>query len=116
MARSGVPGVAAGDSAPVHTLVARVTSLEEATIAITEALVRQVAKTLQTTASEIDTGRFFHSYGIDSLVAIEIVQWALREAKANITVFDVLSGVPITTLRNKMATKSSVLPKELVAL
>jgi NADPH:quinone reductase-like Zn-dependent oxidoreductase/NAD(P)-dependent dehydrogenase (short-subunit alcohol dehydrogenase family)/aryl carrier-like protein len=119
MASTGVHegnSTAGSDSAAVHELVSQARSLEEAALAITEALVKQVAKMLQTAASEIDTGRFLHSYGIDSLVAIEIVNWALKQAKSTITVFDVLAGVPITTLCNKMAAKSAVLPKELVPM
>ena len=104
------------DLTPTHVLVGQAKSLEEATFSITDALVRRVAKMLQTPASEIDTARFLHSYGIDSLVAIEIVNWALKEVKSNITVFDVLAGVPITTLCNKMAAKSAALPKDLVPM
>ncbi|KAF2639734.1 putative polyketide synthase [Massarina eburnea CBS 473.64] len=105
-----------GSSAPVHTLIAAATTLEEAQTAITDALVKQVAKMLQMPVAEIDTGRFLHSYGIDSLVAIEVVNWALKECKSGVTVFDVLAGVPITTLTGKMAAKSAVLKKELVPI
>lgn len=79
-----------------------------------EALAKQVAKMLQTDPSEVDIGRFLHSYGFDSLVAIEIVNWVMKETKSVITVVDGLAGVPITTLCNRIAAKSSALPKELV--
>ncbi|KAF2878222.1 putative polyketide synthase [Massariosphaeria phaeospora] len=99
-------------SVSIHSLVAQAETLEEAATSITEGLVKQIAKMLQMPIDEIDTARFLHSYGIDSLVAIEVVNWALKEVKSAITVFDVLAGVPITTLTGKMAAKSSVLPKE----
>ena len=101
-------------SAPTHTLIAAATSLEEAAAATTNALVKQVAKMLQMPAEEIDTDRFLHSYGIDSLVAIELMNWALKEFKTTLTVFDVLAGVPISSFATKLAGKSSALPKELV--
>ncbi|KAI4781335.1 polyketide synthase [Aureobasidium sp. EXF-3400] len=112
-ARGGTSGTgSASDSAPAHVLVGQAKSLEDAANSVTECLVKQVAKMLQTPASEIDSSRFLHSYGIDSLVAIEIVNWALKEVKSNITVFDVLAGVPITTLCNKIASKSAALSKD----
>jgi zearalenone synthase (highly reducing iterative type I polyketide synthase) len=118
MARTGLRGsdsaVASGDAIPAHSLISQSQSLQEAASSVLEALVKQVAKMLQTDPSEIDVSRFLHSFGIDSLVAIEIVNWVMKEAKSTITVFDVLAGVPITTLCNRIAAKSTVLPRELV--
>jgi NADPH:quinone reductase-like Zn-dependent oxidoreductase/NAD(P)-dependent dehydrogenase (short-subunit alcohol dehydrogenase family) len=119
MARTGVRGQnsdTGGNSIAPHTLISQAKSLEEAGGYVLKALVDVVAKMLQTTATEIDTSRFLHSCGIDSLVAIEIINWALKEVKSVVTVFDVLAGVPITTLSNKMAAKSAALPKELVPM
>lgn len=103
-----------GDSLPAHVLISQAKSLQEAADYVLEALLKQVAKMLQTDASEVDASRFLHSYGFDSLVAVEMVNWILKETKSVTTVFDVLSSVPITTLCNKIAAKSSALPKELV--
>lgn len=102
------------DVIPAHTRVSQAKSFREAADAVLEAFVGQIAKMLQTPPSEIDTSRFLHTFGIDSLVAIEIVNWVRREAKSSITVFDVLAGVPISTFCNSITAKSSVLPKELV--
>lgn len=118
MARTGLgDGASAGgngDELPAHTLIGQAKIFQEAAGAVLEAMVKQVAKMLQTDPSEVDTSRFLHSYGFDSLVAIEIVNWVLKEMKSVITVFDVLAGVPITTLCNRITAKSSALPKELV--
>ena len=119
MAQTGIRAQgsgATGDSIPTQTLVSRATSLEEAGGYVVEALIKVVAKMLQTSVSEIDTSRFLHSYGIDSLVAIEIINWALKEVKATVTVFDVLAAMPMTTFANKIAAKSETLPKELVPM
>lgn len=118
MARTGASGpkTDAGGSSSIapHTLISQAKSLDEAGGYVLKALMDVVAKILQTTAAEIDTSRFLYSCGIDSLVAIEIINWALREVKSVVTVFDVLAGVPITALSTKMAVKSAALPKELV--
>lgn len=93
--------------------IAQAKTLAEAAGYISDALVARVAKSLQTPSSEIDTGRPLHSYGIDSLVAVEIGNWAFKEIKSQVTVFDILSAVPITTLAMKIASKSSLILKEL---
>jgi NADPH:quinone reductase-like Zn-dependent oxidoreductase/NAD(P)-dependent dehydrogenase (short-subunit alcohol dehydrogenase family)/aryl carrier-like protein len=118
LARTGLrdsgSAAASGGDTPAHALIAQVKSFQEAADLVLEALVKQVAKMLQTDPSEIDSSRFLHSFGIDSLVAIEIVNWAMRATKSTINVFDVLAGVPMTTLCHRIATKSSSLPKNLV--
>ena len=119
MARTGVHGQKSdtgGNSVAPHILLSRAKSLEEAVSHALQALMGVIAKTLRTSASEIDPNRFLHSYGIDSLVAIEIVNWALKQLKSGITVFDVLAGLPISTLSHKMTLKSTALPKELVSM
>ncbi|KAF2966748.1 hypothetical protein GQX73_g6838 [Xylaria multiplex] len=120
MARIGLDWEAstttAHDAMPTHVLINQAKSLQEASEGVLVALVNQVAKILQTEPREIDTNKFLHSLGIDSLVAVEIVNWIVRETKSTITVFDVLAGVPITTLCGKIAAKSAVLPRELVPL
>ena len=97
----------------VHAQVAEATSLAEAAGFVMDALVARVAKSLQTSPSEINTERPLHSYGIDSLVAVEIGNWAFKEIKSNVTVIDILSAVPIRALAGKIALKSTSLPKEL---
>lgn len=119
LARTGLrdssSAAANDDTIPAHVIISKATTLQEAAATVLEAFVKQVAKMLQTDPSEVDNSRFLHSYGFDSLVAIEIVNWVLKETKSIITVFDVLAGVPITTLCNRIAAKSSALPKELIA-
>ena len=103
------------NAAPSYaTLISRAKSLSQASDYVLDALVRRVAKMLQTSTTDIDTGRFLHSYGIDSLTAIEIVNWALKDLKAAITVFDVLAGVSMAATARKIAVRSAVLPKALL--
>ena len=91
-----------------QTLLSKASSMQEAAQIVTDALVRRVAKMLQTPESEIDTGRFLNAYGVDSLTAIEIVNWALRELKATVSVIDVTASVPITTTAGKIASSSAL--------
>lgn len=72
---------------------------------LTAALAVRVAKSLQTSPSEIDTARPLHTYGVDSLVAIEIVNWLLKETKMAVTVFDVLASIPIVDFASRLVDK-----------
>lgn len=114
MSKIGTRGSTRADSGQDKSVQGRLSNAEseaEAINIVKEALVARVAKMLQTTAEEIDTNRFLHSYGIDSLVAIEVVSWALNECKARITVFDILASVPIALLAHTIASKSALLNK-----
>ncbi|MCJ1403811.1 hypothetical protein MMC11_007034 [Xylographa trunciseda] len=94
----------------VQEQMAHVTSLPDAVSLVTNALVTKVAKSLQTSTAEIDPGRALHSYGVDSLVAIEMRNWMFRDFKSNVSLFDVLSAVPICVLAEKIALNSKMLP------
>jgi NADPH:quinone reductase-like Zn-dependent oxidoreductase/NADP-dependent 3-hydroxy acid dehydrogenase YdfG/aryl carrier-like protein len=115
MAKTGIresAGDAAEQGSSVESQLSEAKTEAEATAIVTEALVARVAKMLQTTAAEIDTDRFLHSYGIDSLVAIEVVNWALEKCKSRITVFDIMAAVPITATAKKIAVNSTLPPKD----
>ena len=57
--------------------------------------------------------RALHELGIDSLLAIEVVNWCLKAVQAAVTVFDVLASRPIGAFAGKLAAASAALPKEL---
>ncbi|UKZ81662.1 Type I Iterative PKS [Trichoderma virens FT-333] len=63
-------------------------------------------------AEDVDTSRALHSYGLDSLVAIEIVDWALKEIEARVSVFDIMAAVPITATASKIANASALLARK----
>ena len=83
-------------------------TLAEAAKAITDALVTRVAKSLQADKSEIDEARSLHSYGVDSLVGVELANWIFRETKVGVSVFDILATVSIANFSRGLAEKSSL--------
>lgn len=107
-AAAGARGSAAAKDSVQSRLVAA-DSLAAGSAVVLEALVDFVARMLHTTPAEVDTHRFLHSYGIDSLTAIELINWALRDCKAPLTVFDVMAAVPMTVTADKIAANSSLL-------
>jgi len=118
MARTGMQqqgGAASADgTVALKDQLAAAESIADASRLVTEAVVAKVAKSLQTSSVEIDTNRPLHSYGVDSLVAVEIRNWVFKEIKSDLSIFDILSAVPITTLAQGIAAKSKLLRVGLV--
>lgn len=96
----------------VHAQLLEAKTPAEAATIVLQGLAGRVADVLHTDPSEIDEHRFLHTYGIDSLVSIQIVDWALKSCESRITVLDVMAAVPITETAKKIAAKSSLTPKE----
>lgn len=116
MARTGADlaaGKAQQQGASVHAQLLAVKTPAEAAAVVLEGLVGRVAEVLHTDPSEIDEHRFLHTYGIDSLVSIQIVDWALKSCESRITVLDVMAAVPISETARKIAAKSSLAPNDL---
>ncbi|KAK7700143.1 putative secondary metabolism biosynthetic enzyme [Diaporthe eres] len=91
---------AAGESrqqdTSVHAQLLAAKTPAEAAAVVLQGLASRVAEVLHTDPSEIDEHRFLHTYGIDSLVSIQIVEWALKSCESRITI----------------AAKSAITPKD----
>ncbi|MCJ1354257.1 MAG: hypothetical protein MMC33_004244 [Icmadophila ericetorum] len=109
LALTGLSATASSEASTAHPLknftTLANTDPTAASLNLTAALVERVAKSLQTVSTEIDTGRPLHSYGVDSLVAIEVVNWVLNETKVAVTVFEVLASIPIKDFATKLVKK-----------
>ena len=97
----------------VKTALTAATSLTHAAELVEGALALKLAKSLSMAVDDIDTHKAVYTYGIDSLVAIEIRNWIFKELKSQVSVFDILAKVPMTQLALKIAGKSGFVPAEL---
>nr|POE88317.1 reducing polyketide synthase fub1 [Quercus suber] len=95
--------------------LATTTSLAAAAEVVQEALIAKLAKAMMIPPGDIDVTKPISSYGVDSLVAVEVRNWVSREAKSDLSVFDILSPVAMSVLIHKIASKSSVLSAEVKA-
>ncbi len=50
---------------------------------------------------------------VDSLIGVEIRNWVLKELKAEVTVLDILSAMPINALSAKISHASGLVPEKL---
>ena len=90
--------------------ISQAQSIGDASQLIASAIAGLLAKGLQTSADNIDTSKPLHSYGVDSLMAVEIRTWIMQQLKADITLFDILSGMSIVALALKITKSSKVVP------
>lgn len=89
-------------------LFATATSLANAGKAVTGALVKKLAKTLSLSQEDIDISKPMHSYGVESLVAVEVRSWFLKEPNANVAVFNILGGATIAAVGMLIASKANI--------
>ena len=104
---SGAPSSGAGSD------LSNASSKEEAREIVRKAMLGKIAACLQIDETTIDITRPLHSYGVDSLVAVEIRTWIFRQLKVNLSVFDLTAGAPIRNLIDRIMTQSEALPLEL---
>lgn len=56
--------------------------------------------------------RIADAISVDSLVAVEVRNWLIRELQADISVFDILGTIPISALSVKIVEMSKLLTKK----
>lgn len=73
-------------------LFASAGSLSEAGSIALQALIKKLSQSLSSSSEGIDANKPLHSYGVDSLLAIELRTWIAKEFLAEIPVFEILGG------------------------
>lgn len=110
----GASGAADGDAmGELKSLLSGVTSASQAAEITQEAIVGKLSRSMMISATDIDASKPVHSYGVDSLVAVEVRNWIFRELKSDVSVFDILSSIPMSELATKIAAKSRLVPAAL---
>ncbi|KAI4189115.1 MAG: hypothetical protein LQ348_003840, partial [Seirophora lacunosa] len=102
---------AENDDRYFRTLFSDSPSLPEAATAVIRAVIRQLAKTVPNVPAsieEVDTNRRIQSYGIDSVLAVELRNWIKKELKADIAVFETQGASTLATLGRVVAEKSTL--------
>lgn len=69
-------------------------SLAEAGAVVSQALMAKLSETLSILVEELDLNKQMHTYGVDSLVAVELRNWFAREWSADVAIFDILGATP----------------------
>ena len=102
------------EGAQLHLQLAQAENAATATDLVTGALKKKLAKAMMMSVDDIDGAQPVSSYGVDSLVAVEVRTWVFKEIKADISVFDVLSNVPLASLARTIVGKSKYVMESLL--
>ncbi|OJZ83577.1 hypothetical protein ASPFODRAFT_220554 [Aspergillus luchuensis CBS 106.47] len=81
----------------LHESLAAAQTMGEASDIVCRALMQKLAKAMMMELEDLDA------------IAVEVRAWVLKEAKSDVSVFDILSNDPLTALAAKIATKSALL-------
>ena len=90
-----------------ENLIKTAASQNAAEAVVVQALVRKLAAGLSIPIQDIDVDKAIYSFGIDSLVALEVRYWFSKELKADITIFDIMQSQSVLALGKFAAGKSA---------
>ena len=90
-------------------------SMQEANDISQEILLYKIAKGISIPVEDINTANPVYTYGVDSLVAVELRNWLSMEVKSDLSIFDLTSNAPITEVSKKIAQRSQLVPKTVKA-
>lgn len=82
-------------------------SLAEAAAVVAKALKAKLSKIMGIPMDDIDLLHGVESYGVDSLVAVELRNWLAKELSADVAVFEILGGATLAGVGQTVASKSS---------
>ncbi|KAI1029050.1 hypothetical protein LB504_012981 [Fusarium proliferatum] len=96
-----------GSATSCSTLLPAAASLADAAKIVSAAIVQKLCKALSSSERDIDVSKPLHSYGVDSLVAVELRAWFMKEVGSDVAVFDIMSGQSLEELAELAAKRSS---------
>lgn len=98
-------GVAGSGSSgdPLHFTIAAAPNQDGVVKVVTTALVEKMSEMFSLPADGIDENQSLSYYGVDSLVAVEVRNWIMLAAKADVSIFDVVQSASVVELARKVA-------------
>ena len=81
-------------------------SLEDGGRVVREGLLRKLSGALSLPKEDMDTSKPLHTYGVDSLLAVELRNYFAKEMDADMAIFDIMGGSSIESISMLVARKS----------
>ncbi|KAI1653021.1 hypothetical protein F4813DRAFT_400491 [Daldinia decipiens] len=75
---------------------------------VISALTQKLARSMAISADDVELNKPLSSYGVDSLMAVELRNWIGRDFQASVAVFDIMGNVPVSAIGDLVVAKSSV--------
>ncbi|KAI3337233.1 polyketide synthase [Xylariaceae sp. AK1471] len=92
------------------TVITAAASMAEAEGIVLEALLHKLSRVLSVDPSNLDPSKPLHAYGVDSLVAVDVRSWLLKDLGSEVSVFDMNSQASINHLAKTATIKNRFLP------
>lgn len=96
------------NGADIKAALASAKTLEEAKAIVLSGLMAKLARGLMMELDDMDASRPINMYGVDSLVAVDIKAWAMKEVQSVVHVSDILKSMPMSELAGKMVEASKL--------
>lgn len=90
--RAGSSDAASEQALDTKLMFTEAGSLAEAAAVVAKALKAKLSKIMGMPQDDIDLQHGVESYGVDSLVAVELLNWLAKELRAEVAVFEILGG------------------------
>ena len=91
-------------------LLASAASQTTAEEIVLEAVLLKLARVLSVELSDLDAAKPLHTYGVDSLVAVDLRAWLLKQLDADVSVFDMTNKGSIYHLVSTVTERSKLTP------
>jgi len=104
-----------GATVDLAALLGAAKTATEATQVVCKGLMAKLAKGLMMELEDLDSERPINIYGVDSLIAVDIRAWALKDLQSVVHVSEILKNQPMLELAKHIAFKSKLLPAALQA-
>lgn len=96
------------NGADIKVALVSAKTLEEAKAIVLSGLMAKLARGLMMELDDMDASRPINMYGVDSLVAVDIKAWAMKEVQSVVHVSDILKSMPMSELAGKMVEASKL--------
>ncbi|KAL8792787.1 MAG: hypothetical protein Q9195_004600 [Heterodermia aff. obscurata] len=103
--REGGGNGAAGN---IREALRKATSVEEAAQKACEGIIAKMSSLLMIPLEDISSEKSMSEYGMDSLVAVEMRNWLLRELDSTLPILELLANISLLQLSMKIVRKSKV--------
>ncbi|GAB1319645.1 hypothetical protein MFIFM68171_09855 [Madurella fahalii] len=79
----------------------------ERTQIVRRALANKLARAMSISPEDVELSKPLSTYGVDSLMAVELRNWFGKEFGATVAVFDIMGGVPISKIADLVTARSA---------
>lgn len=75
---------------------------------VLRALAVKLAGAMSISPEDVEPGKALSTYGVDSLMAVDLRNWIGTEFSATVAVFDIMGGIPLASIADLVVAKSTV--------